>query len=221
MAKNDMKSSTSEVHVLVADGDPSLLDLMTRRLVKMGITPDRASDGAEAQALVEQNDYDVIVTDFYMPEVTGQELLRIAKERDLNVQVVVGTTATIDNAVDALGNGAFGYLTRPFDHLNAFDTTVTRAMEFRPLLLDDQRIAEVQKRRGDRLEEEGTQPIRQLRDRGRGARQRPAVSERKGVFRRISGHGRRISQGLIVDGTSTRRRVRRRRTRSLARIRWR
>jgi DNA-binding NtrC family response regulator len=221
MAKNDMKSSTSEVHVLVADGDPSLLDLMTRRLVKMGITPDRASDGAEAQALVEQNDYDVIVTDIYMPEVTSLELLRIAKERDLNVQVVVGTTATVENAVDALGNSAFGYLTRPFDHLNAFNTTVTRAMEFRPLLLDNQRIAEVQKRRGDTLEEEGTKPIRQLHDRGRGARQRPAVSERKGVFRRTSGYGRRISQEVILDWVSTRRAAFGRRVRSTAKIRWR
>lgn len=168
MAMDEMMSSTPELHVLVADDDPSLLDLMTRRLMKMGITPDRASDGAEAQALIEKNSYDVIVTDIYMPEVTGLELLRIAREIDPNVQVVVATAAaTIDNAVDALNNGAFGYLTKPFDHLSVFDKVVTRAMEFRRLLLDNQRMAEVQKRRGDMLEEEVTQRIRQLRDRQR------------------------------------------------------
>ncbi len=161
-------NADGEMRVLVADDEPSMLDLMIRRLVKMGITPDKASDGGTAQALIEQNDYDVIITDIYMPEVTGLELLHIAKERDPNVQVVVATAAaTIDNAVDALNNGAFGYLTKPFDHLSVFDKVVTRAMEFRRLLLDNERMAEVQKRRGDMLEEEVTQRIRQLRDRQR------------------------------------------------------
>jgi DNA-binding response OmpR family regulator len=161
-------NADGEMRVLVADDEPSMLDIMLRRLSKMGVTPDQASDGATAQALIEQNDYDVIVTDIYMPEVTGLELLHVAKERDPNVQVVVATaSATIDNAVDALNNGAFGYLTKPFDHLSVFDKTVTRAMEFRRLLLDNERMAEVQKRRGDMLEQEVTQRIRQLRDRQR------------------------------------------------------
>lgn len=157
-----------EMRVLVADDEPAMLDIMLRRLAKMGITPDQATDGAQAQALIEQNDYDVIISDIYMPEVTGLELLHIAKERDTNVQVVIATaSATIDNAVDALNNGAFGYLTKPFDHLSVFDKIVTRAIEFRRLLLDNDRMAEVQKRRGDMLEEEVTQRIRQLRDRQR------------------------------------------------------
>jgi DNA-binding response OmpR family regulator len=161
-------NADGELRILVADDEPSMLDLMIRRLRKMGVTPDQASDGAQAQALIEQNDYDVIITDIYMPEVTGLELLHTAKERDPNVQVVVATAAaTIDNAVDALNNGAFGYLTKPFDHLSVFDKVVTRAMEFRRLLLDNERMAEVQKRRGDMLEEEVTQRIRQLRDRQR------------------------------------------------------
>ena len=161
-------TTDGELRLLVADDDQSLLDLMVRRLGKMGITPDQALDGAQAQALIEQNDYDVIITDIYMPEVTGLELLHIAKERDPNVQVVVATaSATIDNAVDALNNGAFAYLTKPFDHLSVFDKVVTRAMEFRQLLLDNRRMAEVQRRRGDMLEDEVTQRIRQLRDRQR------------------------------------------------------
>jgi DNA-binding response OmpR family regulator len=157
-----------ELQILVADDEPMMLDLMVRRLSKMGITPDQASDGESAQTLIEQNDYDVIITDIYMPEVTGLELLRVAKERDPNVQVVIATAAaTIDNAVDALNNGAFGYLTKPFDHLSVFDKVVSRAMEFRRLLLDNERMAEAQKRRGDMLEEEVTQRIQQLRDRQR------------------------------------------------------
>jgi len=161
-------TTDGKLRLLVADDDQSLLDLMVRRLGKMGITPDQALDGAQAQALIEENDYDVIITDIYMPEVTGLELLHIAKERDPNVQVVVATaSATIDNAVDALNNGAFAYLTKPFDHLSVFDKVVTRAMEFRQLLLDNQRMAQVQRRRGDMLEDEVTQRIRQLRDRQR------------------------------------------------------
>jgi len=66
----------AELRVLVCDDDSDMLELMLRRLDKMGFKPDRAGDGGVAQALIKENLYDLIVTDIYMPEATGLELLQ-------------------------------------------------------------------------------------------------------------------------------------------------
>jgi len=159
----------SEVKILLCDDDPDLLGLLQRRLKKMGIEPDVASDGRVAKGFVDENDYDVIVTDIYMPEATGLDVMEYAKQKDSDTQVVIITSsATLDNAIDALNHGAFGYLTKPFDHLIVFDNMVSRAMEYRQLVVADKRRAEAQKRRGDMLEDEVAQRVQQLQKNQKG-----------------------------------------------------
>jgi DNA-binding response OmpR family regulator len=146
--------------VLVADDDPSLLSLMVRRLSRMGIVPDQASDGPTALKFIAREKYDLIVSDIYMPGATGLEILRAARERDPHVQVVVVTAAaTLENAIEALNSGAFGYLTKPFDHMSVFANVIARALQLRRLILDNARMAEAQRRRGDLLELEVTERI--------------------------------------------------------------
>ncbi len=155
-----------EIKALVADDDPQLLDIMARRLQKAGLDPDRASDGHQALELIEKTNYDLVVTDIYMPGATGLELLRRAKEKDPHCQVIVVTAAaTLDNAVEALNKGAFGYMTKPFDHISVFNSMIARALEFRKLILANQRLAAAQRRRGDLLEAEVTERVQKLRQR--------------------------------------------------------
>jgi len=159
----------SEVKILLCDDDPDLQGLLVRRLKKMGIEPDAAGDGRVAKGFVDEHTYDVIVTDIYMPEATGLEVMEYAKQKDPDTQVVIITSsATIDNAIDALNHGAFGYLTKPFDHLIVFDNMVSRALEYRQLVVADKRRAEAQKRRGDMLEDEVAQRVQQLQKNQKG-----------------------------------------------------
>ncbi len=154
--------------VLAVDDDSALLKMMVRRLDKLGLQIEQASDGRSALELIETKTYDLVVTDIYMPGVTGLELLKQAKERDQHTQVVVVTAAaTMENAVDALNNGAFAYLTKPFDHMSVFDNVVSRALDYRRLMLDNLRMAEIQRRRGDMLEEEVTERVMQPQKRRR------------------------------------------------------
>ena len=149
---------------LVCDDEAPLRDLMARRLEKLGLEVERAEDGKDAIAHLERNHYDLLVTDIYMPDVTGLELLQRMKALDPHAQVVVVTaSATLDNAVKALNDGAFAYLTKPFDHLSVFDNVVSRAIDFRRAILDNLRMAEVQRMRGDMLEKEVAGRIRQLK----------------------------------------------------------
>jgi len=154
----------AEIRVLVADDDSSMLELMIRRLGRMGLQADRAPDGSTALEMIEATSYDLVLTDIYMPGATGLDILSKAKGKDPHVQVVVVTgSATLDNAVDALNEGAFSYLSKPFDHLSVFDNAVSRALEFRRLIRDNLRLAGIQRRRGDMLEAEVTERIRQMR----------------------------------------------------------
>ena len=154
--------------VLVADDDSAMLRLMRRRLEKQGVELHYASDGHEALEILENQTFDLVVSDIYMPGVTGLELLRQAKEGDPQTQVIIVTAgATLENAVEALNNGAFAYLVKPFDHFSVFDNTVARALQFRQVLLDNERLAKIQQRRGDMLEEEVTERVQQLQRRRR------------------------------------------------------
>jgi len=158
--------------VLVADDDAALLGLMLRRLIRMGLSPDSAGDGAQASALIQANAYDLIITDINMPGKTGLELLQEAKQRDPHTQVVIVTGgATLDSAVQALNHGAFGYLTKPFDHLSVLENAAARALEFRRLTLDNLRMAEVQKKRGDLLQDEVADRLKQVNRQDREMRQ--------------------------------------------------
>ncbi len=154
----------AEVRVLIADDDTAIAELMLRRLAKMGLRADRAQDGQRALELLERAPYDLILTDIYMPGATGLDILRRVKQKDPHVQVVIVTgSATLDNAVEALNMGAFSYLSKPFEHVSVFDNAVSRALEFRRLIRDNQRLAEIQRRRGDLLEAEVTERIKQMR----------------------------------------------------------
>jgi DNA-binding response OmpR family regulator len=158
----------AEPIVLVADDEPAMMKLMVRRLERQGLKPDQAEDGRAALSFIERKTYDLIVTDIYMPGVSGLELLKQAKEVDPRTQVIVVTAgATLENAIEALNNGAFAYLMKPFDHFSVFDNMVARALQFRQILLDNERLAGIQKRRGDMLEEEVTERVQQLQKRRR------------------------------------------------------
>ena len=70
-----------------------------------------AEDGKQALEKMENNDFDLILTDVRMPKLNGLELLRAVKERSPETQVIMMTAyGTIDNAVEAMKEGAFDYL---------------------------------------------------------------------------------------------------------------
>jgi CheY-like chemotaxis protein len=122
--------------VLIVDDDDVLLDLMSRRLERLGYNLDRASNGGEALEYIQRNHYDLVVSDIYMPIATGLDILESTKEKDPLTQVIVITGGgTIEIALEALDKDAFLYLTKPFDDLKVFDHVVMKALEYRQLRL--------------------------------------------------------------------------------------
>jgi len=97
--------------VLAVDDDEMVRSTVTRLLTLSGHTVDRASTGAEALSMFSDNDYDIVFTDFGMPEMTGAELTRDLKEAnpDLPVILLTGYTET-ESAIDEVDD----ILSKPF-----------------------------------------------------------------------------------------------------------
>ncbi len=114
--------------ILVAD-DKENIPKLFRRILPAEYEVIAAEDGNRALALVGASDFDVIVTDLKMPGPDGLTVLREAKRLQPDVEVVLMTAyGSVQTAVAAMKEGAFDYLSKPFDPDEAL-LVVERALE--------------------------------------------------------------------------------------------
>jgi DNA-binding NtrC family response regulator len=120
--------------ILVVDDKENILKLLVRILGEdHEVTT--AGDGGRALSLVASQEFDVVVTDLKMPAADGFEVLRAVKARAPDTEVVMMTAyATVADAVEAMKQGAYDYLQKPFDP-DAAARVVGRAVERRRLRL--------------------------------------------------------------------------------------
>lgn len=104
------------MHILLADDEKTLRVPLTDDLTDAGHDVLAVADGAaalEAIANPGRVPWDVVVTDLRMPEVDGMQVLRAARERNLQVLVVTGA-GSVESAVEAMKEGAYDYIQKPF-----------------------------------------------------------------------------------------------------------
>jgi diguanylate cyclase (GGDEF)-like protein len=113
----------------------------------MGLSITQVTNGEEAMTALDEQEFDVLILDLYMPGHTGLEVFRKARKLDPEIQALVLTgNATVETAVEALRAGAYDYLMKPLESLAVFELSVTRALEHRHLLRENARLfAEVQR----------------------------------------------------------------------------
>jgi EAL domain-containing protein (putative c-di-GMP-specific phosphodiesterase class I) len=118
----------SRGHVLVVEDDRPLLELYTELLLDEGFEVAAALDGTGALRALEEDAFDVVLTDVVMPGADGVHVLRAVRERDLDVPVILVTgNPTVETAVLALELGALRYLVKPVsadDLLSSVDHAV-------------------------------------------------------------------------------------------------
>jgi EAL domain-containing protein (putative c-di-GMP-specific phosphodiesterase class I) len=113
--------------VLLVEDEAPILSAMSRWLTNCGFDVACASNGLTAAQLLEQGEFDVIVSDIAMPGLDGMALLKTVRHRDLEVPVILATGAPeLRTAIDAVALGAFEYLVKPID-LATLEKTVSRA----------------------------------------------------------------------------------------------
>jgi two-component system response regulator HydG len=109
--------------VLVVDDEADIREICSEALLDAGYAVLTAASAREARALLDSEIVDIVLTDLAMPEITGLGLLRMVKERHIDAGVILITGhATVDTAVEALKNGAYDYIAKPF----TVDDLVTR-----------------------------------------------------------------------------------------------
>ena len=129
--------------LLVVDDDTTVRDFCVRLLRMNGYQVSSAENGRTALERLQENRYDLVLTDLQMPEISGIELLGKLRLLYPDTDVIVFTAhATVETARDALKLGAFDYLTKPVS-VDDLERTVRRAMEWRRVRLEKQRLSEI------------------------------------------------------------------------------
>ncbi|NNE35785.1 MAG: sigma-54-dependent Fis family transcriptional regulator, partial [Rhodothermales bacterium] len=106
---------TPATRVLLADDDESLRRVQEYQLTKAGFVVTTCTDGKAALDEFRENLHDLVVTDIRMPGLDGLELLERLRAISPETPVVVITGhGTVDTAVQAMKEGAFDFLTKPF-----------------------------------------------------------------------------------------------------------
>ncbi|MBF0192295.1 MAG: sigma-54-dependent Fis family transcriptional regulator [Magnetococcales bacterium] len=115
--------------ILVCDDETNLRELLCLALEANGHRTLAAASGAEALRLLEQAPWELLITDLRLPDVSGLEVLRRAKELAPERPALLMTAfASAATAVTAMKEGAFDYLEKPFD-MEELHLAVARALE--------------------------------------------------------------------------------------------
>ncbi|PKK82065.1 MAG: DNA-binding response regulator [candidate division Zixibacteria bacterium HGW-Zixibacteria-1] len=101
-------------NVLVIDDEPKMTYLVEGALTDAGFLVTAVNSPAEALKLIENHSYDIIVTDFSMPKISGIDILEKAREKGDAAVVIMTAYGTVENAVEAMKKGAADYIMKPF-----------------------------------------------------------------------------------------------------------
>jgi EAL domain-containing protein (putative c-di-GMP-specific phosphodiesterase class I)/ActR/RegA family two-component response regulator len=104
----------SSGRVLLVDDEAAILRVFRRYLERHGFSVVTAEDGQAAGHKLVESQFDVVLTDIAMPNATGLDLLRMVRQRDPDLPVLLMTAnPTVDTATQAIPFGILGYLSKP------------------------------------------------------------------------------------------------------------
>ena len=123
--------------ILVVDDEQSLREVLSIMLKRAGYAVTIAMDGEDAVELLQKEIFDLVITDLRMPKVDGMEVLKAVKSASPETVVLIITAFTsADSAVEAMKQGAYDYLTKPFQ-LDEVQLIIRNALEKRRLTTEN------------------------------------------------------------------------------------
>ena len=101
--------------VLIVDDEINMRHMLQTMLKKEGYVAETAPNGAEALSIMEANNFDFILCDIRMPKMDGMAFLNSARERFPDKTfIMMSAYGTVDTALEAMKNGAYDYISKPF-----------------------------------------------------------------------------------------------------------
>jgi DNA-binding NtrC family response regulator len=186
----------SKAKVLIVDDEAEILDNLDRLLSSEGYECTTLQESIRFREVLSQVRPDVLITDLRMPGADGMTVLAAARADDPNLPVILITGfATISSAVEAVQEGAFDYLSKPFASDQLF-VAVDRATRHRGLVVENQQLRHQMEERGVGPDVIGSSPafarvLEQVR--------RVAPTEANVLITGESGTGKEVVSRLVHD----------------------
>jgi DNA-binding NtrC family response regulator len=137
-----MKEKAVKFKLLIVDDEKNIREGLAAALQMDGYDVETAPAGDDAWRRFQRGDIDLVITDLRMPGLNGEELLKRVIAETPGVPVIILTGhGTVENAVAAMRNGAYDFLTKPVN-LERLSLLVKRALQNRELALRHHRLEE-------------------------------------------------------------------------------
>ncbi|MBI1920442.1 MAG: sigma-54-dependent Fis family transcriptional regulator [Geobacter sp.] len=118
-----------QAKILLVDDEQSSLEALTLLLKSTGHTVSATSSGGEAASLIGRDSFDIIITDLFLPDFDGIELLKKARDISPRSEVILITGhASAQTAVKAMKEGAFDYIVKPIN-IEELRIIIAKALE--------------------------------------------------------------------------------------------
>ena len=117
--------------ILVVDDELSMRELLEYMLTNEGYAVTCSETGREAISVMEKDHFDLLLCDIRLGDITGLDVLRASKKHNPdNVVILISAYSTTETAVEAMNEGAYDYVPKPFDK-DELLATIAKALELR------------------------------------------------------------------------------------------
>lgn len=137
-----MPKSNDSPHLLVVDDELSMREFLEVMLTKEGYKISCAENGKKAISMINKKYFDLVLTDIRLGDLSGLDVLRAAKKKNhLTVVILISAYASTETAVEAMNDGAYDFVPKPFDNKELKNTIATalnlRTIEQEKEIIDD------------------------------------------------------------------------------------
>ncbi len=127
--------------ILVVDDETSMREFLDVLLSKEGYLVSEAKNGKQALTMIQKNNYDLILSDIRLGDITGLEVLKNAKKKNQNtIVIMISAYSTTEIAVEAMNEGAYDFVPKPFDN-QELKHTIKKAFEIKTLDQEKERTS--------------------------------------------------------------------------------
>ncbi|MCP4367598.1 MAG: sigma-54-dependent Fis family transcriptional regulator [Deltaproteobacteria bacterium] len=120
-------------HILIIDDELSMRELLEFMLTREGYKVSCADSGLGAIKMIKKNHFDLLLCDIRLGDITGLDVLRASKKKNpATVVIMISAYTTAETAVEAMNDGAYDYVPKPFDN-EELKQTIANALDLKTL----------------------------------------------------------------------------------------
>ncbi|MGL1934305.1 MAG: response regulator [Fibrobacterales bacterium] len=116
--------------LLIVDDEQEICEMLSRNFKLLGHAVETANNGVEALRLMNEKQFDVVISDIIMPEMNGVALLKEIRNKYPMLRVIMMSGyVTLDNALECMKNQAETFIFKPLNDLEELENAVNTAMQ--------------------------------------------------------------------------------------------